>query len=182
MKDIAFHLTDIVENGIRAGADRIAVRLLLEGDDFTVSIADNGRGMEAATLRQVTNPFYTTRNTRRVGLGLPFLFQNAEQCGGRAEIHSRPGQGTEVEAHFPLRNIDCPPTGDLAGTLMQIIVGNPGIELSVDMRCEGRTEGITRRELIEVLDGVPLGHPKVAILIREMLASLMNAVFGDRLH
>lgn len=90
MKDLAFHLTDIVENGIRAGAGEIGIRLRCVGREFRMRIDDNGCGMDAETLERAVNPFFTTRTTRKMGLGLPFLFQNAEQCGGSAGVRSRP--------------------------------------------------------------------------------------------
>lgn len=181
MKDIAFHLTDIAENGVRAGAGQIDVLLRVEGRELVLRIGDDGCGMEPQTLKQVLDPFYTTRTTRRVGLGLPFLVQNAEQCGGRVEVRSEPGRGTEVEARFPLDHIDCPPLGDLASTLMQLVIGHPEVNFRIRMQCGGRSEMIATSELREALDGIPLGHPQVAVRIRELFAGLSDEVFGNEL-
>lgn len=181
MKDLAFHLTDIVENSIRAGAGEIGIRLRCVGREFRMRIDDNGCGMDAETLERAVNPFFTTRTTRKMGLGLPFLFQNAEQCGGSAGVRSRPGRGTVVKARFPLDHIDCPPAGDLAGTLMQLIVGNPGVNIRIRLDCGRRSAGLATREIADALEGLPLGHPRVALHIRELLASLLEEVFRGRL-
>lgn len=94
MNNLSFHITDIMANSIRAKASEIG--LFIEERDLriTIRIADNGLGMDAGTIARVTNPFYTTRTTRKVGLGIPFLIQNAEQTGGAVSITSQPGKGT----------------------------------------------------------------------------------------
>lgn len=181
MKDIAFHITDLAENSVRAGAARIELLLRLAGRQLTLRIRDDGCGMDPATLRRATDPFYTTRTTRRVGLGLPFLIQNAEQCGGSAEVRSEPGHGTEVEARFPIDDIDCPPAGDLAATLMQAVVSYPDVDFRVQLRCGEREEAISSRELREALGDLPLGHAGVAVRIRSLFGELLREVFGDAL-
>lgn len=182
MKDIAFHLTDLAENGIRAGALEIGIRLSYVGGELRLRIDDNGCGMDAQTLQRATDPFYTTRTTRKVGLGLPFLFQNAEQCGGSARVRSRPGRGTTVEARFPLGHIDCPPAGDLAGTLMLLITGNPQVNVGIRLDCGRRRSELSTRALRAALGDLPLDRPRVALRIRELLSSLLEEVFGRRLN
>lgn len=181
MKDIAFHITDLVENSVRAGAARIVVTLQLDGRQLRLATRDDGRGMDSPTLRRAMDPFYTTRTTRRVGLGLPFLLQNTEQCGGSTEVRSTPGSGTEVEARFPLENIDCPPAGDLAATFMQLTVSYPAVNICVRLRCGERKEAISSAELREALGDLPLGHPAVAARIRTLFAGMLGEVFGDAL-
>lgn len=178
MKDIAFHITDLVENGIRAEARRIDVRLRLEGRQLLLTIADNGRGMDAETLRSAEDPFFTTRTERRVGLGLPFLFQNAEQCGGGACVRSEPGRGTVVEARFPLDHIDCPPAGDLSTTFMELFAGNPDTDIRIELSAEERLFTLSSDEVREALGNVPAGHPKVARILRRYLAQGLHEVFG----
>lgn len=181
MKDIAFHITDLTENGVRAGATRIVLALHLDARQLHLHIGDNGCGMDSPTLRRATDPFYTTRTTRRVGLGLPFLFQNAQQCGGSAEVRSHPGRGTEVEARFPLDDIDCPPAGDLAATFMQLMVSYPAVDICVQLRCGGREEQISSAELREAVSDLPLGHPAVASRIRSLFEEMLSEVFADAL-
>lgn len=181
MKDISFHITDITENCIRAGADRIDIGLSVEGNKFELSVADNGSGMSEETVRKATNPFYTTRTTRKIGLGLPFLIQNAEQSGGGVTIESEIGVGTSVRASFMLDNIDCPPMGDLADTLMLLITGNPTIDTHLTLACDGGSFRISTSDLKEILDGVPLGHPEVATMVKEIIGGNIDEIFGDRL-
>lgn len=182
MKDISFHITDIAENCIRAGASHIRIELTLVGNRLELTVADNGCGMDEQTVRRVTDPFYTTRTTRRVGLGLPFLFQNAGQSGGSAEVDSAVGKGTTVRAVFITDNIDCPPVGDIAETLMQIVVGNPSINVAIHFGCGTRAFDITTTDILAVLEGIPPGLPDVAAMIRDILSSNIAEVFGNRLN
>lgn len=182
MKDIAFHVTDIAENCIRAGADRIGISIMLEEHCLELVVTDNGCGMDADTVRKVTSPFYTTRTTRKVGLGLPFLFQNAEQSGGHAEVISEVGKGTRIKAVFMTDNIDCPPVGDLGETLMQVIVGNPSVDVSLRFRCGERNFTISTSDITSVLDGISISVPEVAVMIREILSSNIGEVFAGGLN
>lgn len=100
MNNLSFHITDITANSIRANASEIGLSVEEQDTRIVIRITDNGSGMDAETARRVTNPFYTTRTTRKVGLGLPFLIQNAEQTGGSVTLTSEPGKGTEVRAVF----------------------------------------------------------------------------------
>ncbi len=181
MKDISFHITDITENCIRAGADRIEIGLSVTGNRFELAVADNGCGMSGETIRKATDPFYTTRTTRKIGLGLPFLIQNAEQSGGGVTIESEIGVGTGVRAVFMLDNIDCPPMGDLADTLMLLITGNPAIDTVLTLACEGESFGISTADIKEILDGVPIGHPEVATMVKDIIGGNIDEIFGDRL-
>ena len=117
MQDIAAHVMDIAQNSVRAGATRIEIeyRESRTEDSLTVVVRDNGRGMTAETLARVTDPFFTSRTTRKVGLGIPLLKQNAERTGGSFAIESREGEGTTVRAVFRLSDWDTPPAGDLGG-------------------------------------------------------------------
>lgn len=169
MDNLSFHLTDITANSIRAGATRIAVDISEEAAAIVIRISDNGCGMDAETVQRVTNPFYTTRTTRKVGLGLPFLIQNAEQTGGKVSIDSRPGEGTEVTARFVSSHIDCPPWGDLPGTIALLLSGTPNVNICFTYRKGEDAFAISTEEVKEVLDGFPLSHPKVISWLKEMI-------------
>lgn len=182
MKDIAFHLTDIAENSIRAGAHRIGIDLRLDGNSLTATITDDGCGMDATTLERVTNPFYTTRTTRRIGLGIPLLIQSAEQCGGTVEIRSSPGKGTEVTARFCLDHIDCPPAGNLADTFMLLMAGNPANDIRLTFAAGDRQFALSTEDVLGTLDGIPIGHPRVASLLREIIRSGLEQTFGNCLR
>lgn len=124
------HILDIAENCIAAEADRvtISVRDDKPADLLHISIEDNGKGMSKEELQRVGDPFYTTRTTRRVGMGIPLLRQHAEMAGGGVSIRSEKGFGTRVEAIFHLSHPDRQPLGDLAGSWILLLTANPDIE------------------------------------------------------
>lgn len=177
MKDISFHITDITQNSVRAGAKRIDVELLQKNDVLSFVITDDGIGMSAETIARITDPFYTTRTTRKVGLGVPFLVQNAEQCGGSVHINSTIGQGTRVEAEFVLSNIDCPPLGNLASTLMMLLIGNPDIETTIHFQHDAKKFSISTSDLREAAGDIPIAHPTVANLLERILQDHLDTVF-----
>lgn len=170
MKDISFHITDIVQNSIRAQATEISIDITETNDMIYIRITDNGCGMDETTLSHIRDPFYTTRTTRHVGLGIPFLIQNTEQTGGNVSITSSSGKGTEVFASFIPSHIDCPPWGDLSGTIALLITGNPGIDIKFYYTTDKTAFSLSSSQLIEILDGLLLSHPKVALFLKEMIA------------
>ncbi|MFZ3386518.1 MAG: ATP-binding protein [Candidatus Hydromicrobium sp.] len=123
------HILDIVENSIRAHAKKIEIKIIEEQkkDLLTIEIIDDGKGMDKKTLKNVLDPFFTTKNTRRVGLGLSLLAQSAEESGGSIKIESKPGQGTKVKAVFGYSHIDRKPLGDVNKSLKVLIAANPDI-------------------------------------------------------
>lgn len=169
MNNLSFHITDIASNSIRAAATEIILDITERSGLITLRIADNGCGMDAETLSRVTNPFYTTRTTRKVGLGLPFLIQNAEQTGGEVAITSTPGRGTTVTACFVSTHIDCPPWGDLPGTVAMLITGNPDIHLRFTYQSEPVLFELSTDEIKEILEDLPISHPQVMLYIKEMI-------------
>lgn len=130
MKEIALHILDIAENSIGAGANHI--RISLEKEDalslLTVRLEDNGRGMKKEELNQSLDPFFTSRTTRKVGLGLPLIRQHAEMSGGSLHIHSVEGEGTQLEATFGWKHPDRQPLGDLEGCWLLLAMSYPHIE------------------------------------------------------
>lgn len=125
MRELSLHILDIITNAIEAGATRVI--LLIEEsalhDRLRIVIRDNGRGMPPELIRQVTDPFTTSRTTRQVGMGLPLWAQAAERCGGGLDILSQEGCGTTVDAVFRLHHLNRVPLGDIAGTMINLIIG-----------------------------------------------------------
>ena len=136
VRELALHVLDILQNTVEAGATRVTLTIHedVPADRLTITVADNGRGMDAATVARVTNPFYTTRTTRHVGLGLPLYAMAAEQAGGRLHITSEPGIGTTVRAEFQLSHPDRQPLGDMAGTLLAFLLSERTPELRYEHR------------------------------------------------
>ena len=178
MKELSLHLLDIAQNSVSAGAS--SIDLTLEENEegrLRLVIADNGRGMTPDFLAQVTDPFTTTRTTRKVGLGLPLLRMTAEQTGGELHIESQAGVGTTVTALFQSNHIDCPPLGDLAGTVALLIQGAPHAEWTLSRTTPKGSYRLDTRELREILGPqVPLSEPSVVLWIREYLQEQEAAV------
>ncbi len=171
MKELSLHLLDVAKNSVTAGARHIG--LTLEEDAAGVcrmEIADDGRGMSPAFLARVTDPFTTTRTTRKVGLGLPLLRLTAEQTGGTLEVESQEGAGTTVTALFHTDHIDCPPLGDLSATVALLIQGAPEVEWTWRHAALGGEYSLDTRQLREILgQDVPLSEPAVVLWIEGYL-------------
>ncbi|MGD8717587.1 MAG: ATP-binding protein [Candidatus Zixiibacteriota bacterium] len=171
MEELSLHILDITMNSIRAGATEITIELTEDRAQNLLSfvIRDNGSGMTEDQLCRLHDPFFTTRTTRRVGLGIPLLKQTAEQAGGGLTVTSAPGEGTTVEACYEYDNIDRPPLGDVAATIWTIIVTNPRVEFTyVHTRDEGRFE-ISTTELKNTLRRRNLSTPRVAQALRQYI-------------
>ncbi|MDL2220988.1 sensor histidine kinase [Parabacteroides sp. OttesenSCG-928-N08] len=169
MNNLSFHITDIASNSFRAGATEVEVAIEESREVIVIRITDNGKGMDEATLRRVRNPFYTSRTTRKVGLGLPFLIQNAEQTGGEVKIESVLGEGTTVTATFIAHHIDLPPWGDLSATIAMLMTGNPDVNLRFVYRSEQLDFALSSDEVKEALEDLPISHPQVMGWLREMI-------------
>jgi signal transduction histidine kinase len=129
MEDLSLHILDIAENSIAAEAGKIEIIIdeNREKDLLTIEIKDDGKGMDQETLKKAVDPFYTTRKTRRVGLGLSFLSQAAEESGGNMELTSIPNEGTKIMATFRLSHPDCKPMGDISQTIKMLVISHPEI-------------------------------------------------------
>src|SRR5215204_726116 len=129
MREIALHLLDIAENSVAAESQNIRMDVSedLQSDLLKVSVLDDGRGMDAKTAAQVLDPFYTTRTTRKVGLGIPLLKLAAESAGGGLTIETESGRGTHIEATFRHSHIDRMPIGDVGMTFLTLLVSYPHI-------------------------------------------------------
>jgi len=174
MNNLSFHITDITSNSIRAQATQVSILICEQTDHINIRIEDNGCGMDDETINRVKNPFYTTRITRKVGLGLPFLIQNAEQTGGDVIIESTVGKGTVVRASFISNHIDCPPWGNLGETIALLITGNPDVTITFSYQSDKIRFSISSQDIKNTLEGIPISHPKVISWLREMLEENLN--------
>jgi K+-sensing histidine kinase KdpD len=148
MEDLSLHILDIAENSISASAKRIEIRIDEdEGKDLlTIEIKDDGNGMDEETLQKVLDPFFTTRTTRRVGLGLSLLAQATRESDGTIELDSRPGEGTTIKASFRYSHLDRKPMGDIDETLRTLVVGHPGVDFLYEHRKNNSTYRFDTRE------------------------------------
>lgn len=148
MEDLSLHILDIAENSISASAKRIEIRIDQDKakDLLTVEIKDDGKGMDEQTLQKVLDPFFTTRTTRKVGLGLSLLAQAARQSDGKIELSSGPGKGTTVKAVFRLSHPDCKPVGDIHETIRTLVAGYPGTDFLYEHKKNGSIYRFDTRE------------------------------------
>ena len=180
MKDLSLNLLDIAENSVKAGATLTKLLLTQEGDLLTFRVEDDGCGMTEEVLRGVVDPFYTTRTTRKVGLGLPLLRMAAEQTGGSMEVASRhcdthpDDHGTVVTAVFHTDHIDCPPIGDMVATVTTLIQGHPDTDF-LFRHADGETVvELDTRALREILGEVSLAEFEVLQWISGFLQDQYN--------
>ncbi len=150
-------VADIVQNSFESGATEVRLEMVKRGARFEVVVQDNGCGMDEATRRKALDPFWTDGEKhpgRTVGLGLPFLKQAAEQCGGEFELTSEPGCGTKVRFVFDLSNVDAPPPGDVPAMLSALMAWPGERELTVRREVEGRAYEVRRTDLDAALGGM----------------------------
>ena len=171
MQELSMNVLDVAENSVAAGSTltTIAVEIDTAAKLLAVTIADNGRGMSGETAKKAVDPFYTTRKTRHVGLGLPFFREAAEAAGGTFSIQSEVGKGTTVRATFTLGNIDLAPLGDMSGTIVSLVQCNPDIDFIYRVKSDGEEFTMDTREVRTILGGVPLSTPEVAVFLRSYL-------------
>ena len=162
---------DVAENSTRAGASLVTICIDVDtaGDTLTCRIVDDGCGMSREQVERVTDPFYTTRTTRKVGLGVPFFKMAALCTGGTFDIQSEVGVGTSVTAVFGLSSIDRMPLGDISTTIQNLIIYHPESDFLYRYTYNGVSFALDTRELKEVLGGIPLDTPDVATYILEYL-------------
>jgi hypothetical protein len=172
VEELSLHILDIAMNSIRAGATEVAVEVVEDRarNLFTFVIRDNGRGMTEEQLARIHDPFFTTRDTRRVGLGIPLLKQTAEQAGGGLTVTSAPGRGTTVEARFELGHVDRPPLGDITATVWTLVVTNPRVEFEYRHAADGARFEMRTAELKRTLATSSLGKPRTAKALRKYIA------------
>lgn len=175
MKELSLNILDIAENSVKAGAELTEITVDESEDELILTVSDNGCGMTEEVLKSVTDPFYTTRTTRRVGMGIPLLKLEAELTGGRLEIKSRSesefpdNHGTEVTAVFNKKHIDFTPLGDVASSIVTLIHGHPDTDFLFRHSRENKTVSLDTRELRTVLEDVPLNSYEVINWIKEYL-------------
>ena len=180
MPEISLIILDVADNSVRAQATlvEITVETEIRENRLRVWIKDNGCGMSRDQLEQVTDPFFTTRRTRKVGLGVPFFKMAALSTGGDFQIMSEISKGTEVYAEFVLDHIDRMPLGDINSTIYTLICFHPDMDFCYTYRYDMREFVLDTRQMREILGGIPLDTPEVAGYIREYLEENKKEVDG----
>lgn len=175
MKELSLNILDIAKNSVKAKATAVTVALTETDDVFTMSITDNGTGMKQDFLLTVTDPFSTTRTTRKVGMGIPFLKLAAEQTGGSFSIESKheseypDAHGTVTTASFYKNSIDFTPLGDIISTVTTLIQGSPDMRWIFSHKTPRGEILLDTDELKSVLGDVPLDNTDVIMWIKGYL-------------
>jgi anti-sigma regulatory factor (Ser/Thr protein kinase) len=178
LKNIAEHILDIAQNSIRAQATQINIELSesVQNNNYKLVITDNGLGMDAETCKKVSDPFYTSRTTRKVGLGIPLLKQNAEQSGGVFRLKSEPGKGTDISATFLFNHIDRLPVGDLVGTYLLLFAANPAIEFIVTHKTDSGNLTFDTRDVKQMLGDISLSTSEVRKFLKEWFVGNLQSI------
>lgn len=184
MTELSLNILDVAENSIRAGASLVEIQVAANTgkDTLSIIIKDNGRGMTKEQAARVEDPFYTTRTTRKVGLGVPFFKQAALGTGGTFSIESQLGVGTCVKAVFIYSHIDRMPLGDITATIHTLITYNTQTDFLYTYIYNDKSFILDTREFKEILGGVPLDTPEVSAYIREYLAENKAGVDGNAFY
>lgn len=180
MREIALHILDIMQNSTAAQANMIRVSLTVDpqADTLAVIIEDNGCGMDSGLLAIVTDPFSTTRKTRRVGLGIPLLKASCERSGGSFGITSQTGTGTTLTAVFGTDHIDRPVLGDLAGVITDMAASWPGVDIRLKLQYGSRQFEFSSGEAAQRLGDVPLSEFSVINWLKEYINEGIIEIFG----
>lgn len=180
MRELSLNILDIAQNSITAGASLITIEIAEETATKTliIGIYDNGKGMSEEQVRSVIDPFFTTRTTRKVGMGIPLFKMAAEQTGGSLQIKSELGVGTEVRATFKTDSVDFTPLGDVAATVQMLISMNTDRDFIYRRSVDGRDFTLDTREVKEILGDVPLDAYEVSQWLIEFINENTHELYG----
>jgi hypothetical protein len=182
MLELSMNILDIVENSTRAGASLIKISITenRRNDVLRIEIIDDGEGMEPDITEKALDPFYTSKDVRSVGLGLPFLSHAAKITGGTFSIESEKRKGTRVVADFGYSHIDRQPLGDIPGTMATIIAGNPQVNFIYTHLSDGKRYTLDTRKVKNELEDVPIDHSKVIQFIKENIRDGLKEIGAGR--
>ena len=171
MRELSLNILDVAQNSITAGASLITIEVTENTVDKTmlIGIYDNGKGMTKEQLEAVRDPFFTTRTTRKVGMGIPLFKMAAEMTGGRLEIESEVGRGTKVKAFFRTDHLDFIPVGDMTSTIMTLITMNETTDFVYTRRINEKSFTLDTKALREILGDVPFGEPTISAWLRDYI-------------
>ena len=171
LPEISLNILDVTQNSISAQATIVDILVAVDrqNEELHVRISDNGKGMSPEVVEHVTDPFYTTRTTRKVGLGIPFLKQAAQATGGTFSIESEVGVGTVIDAVFMMNHIDCMPLGDICGTIHSLVILNQQIDFVFMYKVDDKEFVLDTRQMKEILGNVSFQEPEISAFISDYL-------------
>ena len=180
MKELSLNILDVAKNSVTAGATKIEILVEETPERITITIADNGCGMTPEFVKRVTDPFTTTRTTRKVGMGLPLMKMEATMSGGDLSIESQVGKGTTVKSWFDPRNIDMPPLGDITSSVTALIQGSPDIDFIFTHRTPAGEYTLDTGEIRQIMGDIPLSEPEVIAWLTDYLRENESNIEGKR--
>ena len=180
MRELADNILDIAQNSISARASLVEIDITVDHSRDTVALrfVDDGCGMSAEMAQAVSDPFTTTRKTRKMGLGLPLLKMTAQATGGEFAIESQIGKGTTVSVSFGLSHIDRPPMGDVPGSLFTLVLMNPRTDFLFVYDYDGKNFTFDTRVIRETVAPIELDHPEISAWIKECLYQEITELHG----
>ena len=176
MRELSLNILDIAQNSISAGASltEIVINENTKENTLLIGIYDNGCGMTEEQVKSVIDPFFTTRTTRKVGMGIPLFKMSCEQTGGKFTIESKKGVGTKINALYKTDSVDFTPLGDIAATIVTIVSMNADKEFLYRRVLDDKEFIFSTVEIKKILDGVPLSESSVMNWIEEYLNEQYN--------
>lgn len=171
MQEISMNIMDIVQNSIKAHATQVEIFIIenIVNNLFEFLVKDNGKGIEKNLIEKIKDPFFTSRSTRKIGLGVPFVNQMCQMCGGNLNIESEVGIGTTIDATMEYNNIDRPPLGDISSTIQAIIISNPYIDFIYKHIYNNKEFGLSTKDMKEILGDIPFSNPEVSVWIKDYI-------------
>ncbi len=178
MKDLSLHILDIVQNSLRAEASFIEIYIeeSVLNNTMCITIRDNGIGMGKYLLKKVTDPYFTTRTTRKVGMGIPLFRQSAEMAGGNLRIESKKGKGTTIQVNFIFDHIDRPSLGDVVGVFCIMVQANEKIRFLYQHKTDKGDYLVDTKEIKNALGESSFNDPKIMQLIKEMITENLKDI------
>ncbi|MBQ7596050.1 MAG: sensor histidine kinase [Clostridia bacterium] len=180
MRELSLNVLDIAQNSISAGASVVEITVQENSglSLMTIIIKDNGCGMDEKSVKNVMDPFYTTRTTRKVGMGVPLFKMAAEMTGGSLEIESAVGKGTQVKTVFHTDHVDFTPLGDIDSTIVTLITLNTSINFIYTLKVDGNEFRLSTQQLKDILGGVPLDMPEVVMWLKDYIKEQTQIIRG----
>lgn len=176
MRELSLNVLDIAQNSVAANASLCEIEVIesTRNKELFIGIYDNGKGMTEEQLKSVKDPFFTTRTTRKVGMGIPLFKMAAEMTGGSFDIESEVGVGTKTKAVFKTDHLDFTPLGDMCSSVVLLITMNTHMDFLYRYRIDEREFTLDTRQLKEILGDVPLNEPSIANWIKDYINQNTN--------
>jgi hypothetical protein len=181
LRELSLHILDIAENSVQANAKNIEVSVEenISNDKLRMTIKDDGKGMNTEQLAQVMDPFFTSRTTRKVGLGIPFLKEAAEATNGYLKIESTKGIGTTLDVEFQRNHIDRMPLGDLESSYLNLLVGYPHVHWILRYKNDKKEFLLDDQIIKKELAGIPLSDPLILAYLRDLITKGIHSARTD---